>query len=150
VISRILSLVLFFLIFLLALVVSKLGSIAMNLLVITDATINAPMNSILISGIIFPWVTEKGGIFGFLVGTVLNAWITIGQKVWGKKYEDFSYEGTIENCTNFINATNIQNYTTELTTSSARHTVSNTNNISRIYWIFYNNDLFSCLFIFDW
>ena len=57
--------------------------------------------------------TYKGGIIGFIIGIFLNAWITIGQKVWGKTYEDFKYESTTENCTNFINTTVVQNNTIE-------------------------------------
>ena len=55
-----------------------------------------------------------------MIGIFLNAWITIGQKVWGKSYKDFSYEGTIENCTNYVNATVVQNKTSELASDTQR------------------------------
>jgi len=119
-ISRIICLVVFLIIFLLALVVSKLGETAYDLLIVIDSTFNAPMNSILICGIIFPWISKKGGIIGFVIGTFLNAWITIGQKVWGKTYKDFSYEGTIENCTNYMNSTVVRNNTSVLASDTQR------------------------------
>jgi len=119
-ISRIICLMVFLIIFLLALVVSKLGKIAYDLLLVIDSTFNAPMNSILICGIIFPWISKKGGVIGFVIGIFLNAWITIGQKVWGKSYKDFSYEGSIENCTSYINTTVVQNNTSELASDTQR------------------------------
>lgn len=64
--------------------------------------------------------TYKGGIIGFVIGTFLNAWITIGQKVWGKTYKDFSYEGTTENCTNYMNSTVVQNNTSVLASDTQR------------------------------
>ena len=62
----------------------------------------------------------KGGIIGFIIGIFLNAWITIGQKVWGKTYQDFKYESTTENCTNFINTTVVENNTIELASDIKR------------------------------
>ena len=55
-----------------------------------------------------------------MIGIFLNAWITIGQKVWGKTYKDFSYEGSIENCTSYINTTEVQNNTSELASDTQR------------------------------
>ena len=55
-----------------------------------------------------------------MIGIFLNAWITIGQKVWGKSYKDFSYEGSIENCTSYINTTAVQNNTSELASDTQR------------------------------
>jgi len=113
-------------IFVIALVVSKLGNVAINLLMILDSMFNAPMISILICGIIFPWISKKGGVIGFVIGIFLNAWITIGQQVWGRTYKEFSYEGTTENCTNFINTTVVQNSITEQVSDIQRPVFANT------------------------
>ena len=60
-------------------------------------------------------------MIGFAIGIFLNAWITIGQKVWGKTYKDFSYEGTTtENCTHFVNATVVRNSTVDMTSDTQR------------------------------
>ena len=59
-------------------------------------------------------------MIGFAIGIFLNAWITIGQKFWGKTYKDFSYEGTTESCTNFINGTVIRNSTIEMASDIQR------------------------------
>jgi len=126
-ISRIISLIVFLTIFVLAVVISKLGSVAYDMQVILDSMFNAPMNSILICGIVFPWISNKGGVIGFAIGIFLNAWITIGQKFWGKTYKDFSYEDTTtENCTNFVNATVVRNSTVDMTSDIQRPVLADT------------------------
>jgi len=110
-ISRALSIVLSLLIMVLAMMVSKLGNVAYNMLILIDSTFNAPVTSIFLAGIMFPWITEKGGVVGLLVGIIFNAWVTIGQKVWGKTYKDFIYEGSTENCTVIRNSTVLFNST---------------------------------------
>jgi len=105
IISRALSVLLSIIILILALLVSKLGSVAYNMLVIVDSTFNSPLSAIFLAGLMFPWITKKGGFVGLLVGTIFNAWVTIGQKVWGKTHKDFIYEGSTENCTVITNST---------------------------------------------
>ena len=47
------------LIMVLAMMVSKLGNVAYNMLILIDSTFNAPVTSIFLAGIMFPWITEK-------------------------------------------------------------------------------------------
>jgi len=125
-ISRILSFVLFLLIMVLSMLVSKLGNVAYSLLTTVDSMFNTPMNSLLIAGTVFPWITKMGGIFGFIVGIFFNAWVTIGQQVWGKTHKDFFYEGSTDNCTSFVNSGFVQNFTVENTSDFERPLLTDT------------------------
>ena len=58
-----------------------------------------------------------------MIGIFYNARITIGQKVWGKTYKDFSYEGTMEKCISYVSSTVVRNSTIEIGTVVQNNTV---------------------------